>query len=134
MAKKNTMEFKKGDVQHHYFQLPEDAWFPGGLLWFAAKPAVDNDNSDAAAVINKSFDDTCVVDSDHDEFSGGFVTYELKFLPGDISNVSFEGGEKKKAYLGEFQYVSSLGEPETFPSDDEFIDVVVYADIKRGTA
>lgn len=134
MAKKNTMEFKKGDVQHHYFQIAEDAWFPGGLLWFAAKPAVDNDNTDASAVINKSFDDTKIVGPDHDEYDGAFVTYELKFMPTDIVNVSFEDGEKKKNYLGEFQYVSSLGEPETFPSDDEFIDVVIYADIKRGTA
>lgn len=129
------MEFKRGDVQHHYFQISESAWFPGGLLWFAAKPAVDNDNSDVAAVINKSFDDTCVVDDTHDEWDAGFVTYELKFIPADISaTVTYENGEKVKSYLGEFQYITSLGEPETFPADDEFIDVKIYADLKRGVA
>jgi hypothetical protein len=130
------MDFKKGDLQTHYFQLPLEAWTPGGTLWFAAKPDPDNDASDSAAVINKSFGDADIVgalDDDNAEYTVGFVTYRLTFEPTDV-NVSFDGGDKNKHFLGEFEFVSSVGEPESFPSDDQFIDVIVYADIKRGTA
>lgn len=132
-----TMDFKKGDAQTHYFQMPTTAWTAGGLLWFAAKPAVDNDAADAAAVINKSFNDSTIVqvgDADAAEILVGYVTYRLVFNPADIINVSFESGESKKEYLGEFEFVSGTGVPESFPSDDDFIDVIIYADIKRGVA
>lgn len=134
MAQKATMEFKKGDGQTHYFAIPEDAWTPGGSLFFAAKPAVDNDATDAAAVINKEFTDSDIVGADHEEYVAGDVTYELSFLPGDITGVSFDNGEKKKKYLGEFQYVPDTGVPESFPGDDEYIEVLIYGDIKRGTS
>lgn len=132
-----TMDFKKGDAQTHYFQMPAESWTAGGLLWFAAKPAVDNDATDAATVINKSFNDSKIVnpgDQDDDQYLAGYVTYRLAFLPADIINVSFEDGESKKNYLGEFQFVSGTGVPESYPADDTFIDVIIYADIKRGVA
>lgn len=131
MAKKSTMEFKKGDANIHYFQIPSDSWTAGGLLWFAAKVKPDDDPTDAMAVINKNFDDTTIVDSSHEMYDASFVTYECEFLPGDIVNVSFADGSKKRTYMGEFQYVPTTGLPETFPGD-EFIDVIIYADIKRG--
>lgn len=128
------MEFKKGDGQTHYFQLPDDSWSAGGTLWFAAKEIPDNDATDANAVINKSFDDTKIVESGHEEYTSGFVTYELEFLPGDIVGVNFNNGESNKEYLGEFQFVPTTGIPETFPPNDEYIQVIIYADIKRGTS
>jgi hypothetical protein len=134
MAKKATMEFKKGDVNIHYFRISEDAWIAGGTLFFAAKPIVDNDNADASAVINKSFGDDKIVNNDHEEYEEGFATYELEFIATDITGVTFENGESSKKYLGEFQLVSALGEPESYPADNEFIEVVIFADIKRGTA
>ena len=134
MAQKTTIEFKKGDAQTHYFSLPEDAWTPGGVLFFAAKPAVDNDATDASAVIDKEFNDANIVAPGHDEYEDGFVTYELSFFPGDIVNVNFSNGEKRKKYLGEFQYVPDTGEPESFPGNDDYIEVFIYGDIKRGTS
>lgn len=133
MAKKSTIEFKKGDATTHYFQMPLDSWTPGGSLFFTAKTKPDDDVTDAAAVIDASFGDAAIVDSSHEEYDAEFVTYELGFVPGDIVNVSFADGSKKRSYMGEFQFVPTTGLPETFPGDD-FIDVVIYADIKRGTA
>ena len=134
MANKIEMAFKKGDQQIHYFQIPVDSWFPGSVLWFAAKQIVDNDNTDGAAVINKSFTDLDIVDNTHDMYDGQYKTYELEFVPGDTSSVTFANGAKFNKYLGEFQLVSPTGEPESYPSDDSFIEVKVYADIKRGTS
>lgn len=127
-----VMEFKKGDLQVHYFQLPIESWVTGGTLWFTVKPQIDNDSSDAAAIINKSFDDTKVVLSDHEMYDALFATYELEFAPGDISNVTFEDGEKVRSYIGEFVHVGADGNPETFPANDDYISVKVYADVKRG--
>jgi len=134
MAQKATMEFKKGDGLTHYFAVEAASWTPGGTLFFAAKQEVDNDATDAAAVINKSFTDANIVASDHEEYDADFVTYELAFVPGDITNVSFTDGEKKQKFLGEFQFVPTTGLPESFPADDEYIEVIIYADIKRGTS
>lgn len=128
MANKITMEFKKGDRTIHYFKLPIADYSVGGTLFFAAKAGVDNDATDAAAIIDKSFDDT-VVDTD-----ATYATWTLEFDPGDITGVNFSNGEKKKTFLGEFQFVDSDGNPNTFPSDDNFIEVIVYADIKRGVS
>ena len=126
-----TMEFKRGNDLTHYFQLPVDSWVPGGLLWFTAKPAVDNDNTDANAVINKSFDDSKVITSDDSEYLADYVTYRLEFAPSDVTNVSFSDGAKKNEYLGEFTIVSALGTEETYPGDDNYIKTIIYADIKR---
>lgn len=133
MANKIPMEFKKGDAVTHYFQMPIDSWTAGGKLFFAAKADPDDDNTDALAVIDKPFEDDAVVDSDHEMYDPLFATYELKFDPGDVT-VSFSDGAKKKKFLGEFQYVPTTGEPETFPGGDDFLEVIVYADIKRGTS
>lgn len=131
MAKKSTMEFKKGDANTHYFQMLEDSWNAGSALFFAAKTKPDDDATDAAAVINKEFDDSAIVDSSHEMYEAGWVTYQLDFEPSDITNVSFADGSKKRTYLGEFQYVPTTNLPNTFPGDDEFIEVIIYADIRR---
>lgn len=132
MANKVTMKFKRGDDLFQYFQIPTASFVAGGTLHFTAKPAVDNDNTDAAAVIDKSFLDSDIVDSSHDEYESGFETYEMAFTLEDITNVTFSNGEKAKKYLGEFQIVGADGKVESFPNDDNFIEVIIYADIKRG--
>lgn len=134
MASKPTMEFKKGDNLTHYYQMPADSWDAGGTLFFAAKPEVDNDATDAAAVIDKSFDDTTIVGSGHEFYDADYVTYQLDFVPGDITGVSFSNGEKKKKYLGEFQFVANDGKVTSDPNNDNFVEVIIYADIKRGTS
>lgn len=127
------MEFKYGDNQTHYFRIPESAYNPGGTLYFVAKPEVDNDPTDARAVINKSFTDAAIIEPDHDEYVEGKVTWELAFGPTDIKSIDFEGA-KSMSFLGEFS-TTTAGTPTrrlSYPADDNFIDVTVYADIKRG--
>lgn len=126
------MHFKRGDGLTHYFQIPISSWSAGGKLFFAAKPTVDDDITDAAAVIDKEFTDSDIVDSSHEMYDADYTTYELSFIPGDIVSITF-GTDKRKKYLGEFQFVPVSGVPETFPGDDDYIDVIIYADIKRGT-
>lgn len=126
-----TMNFKKGDSITHYFRLPTASWSAGGALFFAAKSAPDDDATDGAAVIDKEFSDSDIVTIGHDEYLVGFVTYALNFLAADTSAVSFADGSKKKKYLGEFQFVPTDNQPQSFPGDDDFIEVIVYADIKR---
>lgn len=134
MAQKSTMTFKKGDDLTHYYQMPADSWSAGGTLFFTAKPEVDNDVTDANAVIDKSFDDSDIVDDTHEFYDEDYVTYQLEFAPGDITGVNFTDGEKKKKYLGEFQFVSDAGKVTSDPNDDNFIEVIIYADIKRGVS
>lgn len=133
MAKKSTIEFKKGDSTLHYFGFPADSWSPGGTLFFAAKPQPDDDVTDGSAVIDVHFDDTAIIDSSHEFYDSAFVTYELEFLPDDIKNVSFADGAGRRIYDAEYQYIPANGYPETFPGNDQFLEAVIYADIKRGT-
>ena len=128
MANKTTMEFKKGDNVNHSFKLPIGDYTTGGTLYFTAKPAVDNDATDAAAVIDKSFTDSDVTED------STYATWALAFEPGDITGVNFSNGEKAKKYLGEFQWVESDGTVHSYPADDNFIEVIIYADIKRATS
>lgn len=121
------MEFKRGDNITHTFSMPADAWSAGGTLFFAAKPVVDDDTTDASAAIDVSFDDTVVTDD------GTNKKYTCAFVPTDTSSIDM-GGSKEVKLLGEFQWVSSTGEVSTFPGNAQFLDVIVYADIKRETA
>lgn len=123
------IEFKRGDAATHYFKIPTANWTAGGTLWFAAKPAVDADATDAAAVINKSFTDSVVTD----ETINGVAhkKYTLAFVAADTANVTFTDGTTKNKYKGEFQFVPTSGAPVSFPADDKYIEVLVYADIKR---
>jgi hypothetical protein len=125
------IEFKKGDGATHYCKIPAANWSAGGKLFFAAKALPDNDASDAEAVINKTFTDSVV----SDETIGGvaYKTYTLAFVGADTGSIDMQG-KKKRKFLGEFQFVPASGQPVSFPADDDFIDVIVYADIKRATA
>lgn len=132
MQQNLIMEFKRGDGLTHYFQVPEDSYEAESKLFFAAKPQPDDDTDDLSAVIDKEFGDSDIVDDTHEEYVEGLVTYELAFVPNDIT-VSFADGSTNKRYLGEFQYIPAGGFPSSSPEDDNFIEVIVYADIKRGT-
>lgn len=128
---KAKIEFKKGDGITHTFLIPADQWSSGGKLFFAAKSVPDNDSTDSVAVIDKSFTDSVVTDT---TVSGtAYKVYTLTFVAADTADVNFSDGSKKKRYLGEFQFVPATGEPTTIPGSDDFLDVIVYADIKRGT-
>lgn len=128
MANKVTMTFKKGDNTNHVFKMPIDDYSAGGTLFFAAKEDPDNDVTDAAAVIDVSFTDSAVTTD------ATYATWALAFIPANLSGINFIDGEKKKTYIGEFQFVDSGGIVSTFPSDDNFIEVIIYADVKRAVS
>jgi hypothetical protein len=123
-------ELKKVDGATHYAYIPAANWSSGGKLFFAAKEKPDNDGTDALAVINKSFTDSVVTDETVD--SVAYKKYTLAFVAADTGSIDMQG-KKKRKFLGEFQFVPSGGEPTTWPGDDQFLDVIVYADIKRST-
>lgn len=118
------IEFKRGDGVTHYFVMPTASWSAGGKLRFVAKPTVDDDTLDAAAVIYRQFTDSVAVNN------GTNVTYTCYFPPSDTSGISM-GALTQKEYVSEFQWTSSGGVPSTFPGDDKFIACVVYADLAR---
>lgn len=121
----SKIEFKRGDTITHTFIMPTSSWSPGGTLFFTAKPAVDDDLTDANAVINVSFSDSVAVND------GTNVTYTMTFLPAATAAIA-SNGETSIDYLGEFQYVNGTS-VSTFPGNDKYIDVIVYFDIRRAT-
>lgn len=122
------MEFVRGDGANHTFSMPTANWTPGGRLFFAAKTAIDDDNTDAAAVIQGDWDD----DATTDVTIGGvaYKRYACYFPPSATNTILSEGAESAE-YLGEYQFVPSGGDPVTFPAKDPKIDVILYFDIKR---
>lgn len=122
------LEFSRGDAIHHNFLLPAVNWSAGGKLFFAAKPAIDDDDSDTAAVIDQHWDDTAVSDT----VIGGvaYKQYDCYFPPSATSEID-SGGADSQEYLGEFQYVPSSGLPQTYPANNQKIDAIVYFDVKR---
>lgn len=122
------MKFKKGDHRTHLFKLPIADYTTGGTLYFAAKEVPDNDVTDAAAVINKSFTDADVTTN------ATHAIWTCAFDPDDISGVNFEDGEDEKEFKGEFQWVEDDGTRHSYPDNNSYIQVIVYADIKRGPA
>lgn len=126
----NIIEFSRGDAANHSFSIPTSAWTSGGRLFFAAKPAIDDDNTDAAALINQSWDDTVVTD-----VTIGGVAYKKYacYFPASATNSIPSGGALTAEYLGEFQFVPSGGDPITFPATGDKLSCIVYFDVKRKT-
>lgn len=118
------IEFKRGDTITHTFSMPTSSWSAGGKLFFTAKPAVDDDLTDASAVINKSFTDASTVND------GTNVTYTCLFVPADTNSIAMAGATKVD-YKAEFQWVSASGAVSSFPGNDKFLDAVIYADLRR---
>lgn len=123
------MEFKKGDGVTHYFYMPADSWTAGGTLFFIAKNEITD--LDAAAIIDEEFSDSVVTDETGDD-NVAYKKYTLYFAPSVTSGIAM-GTAKKRKLFGEFQWVSSGGVPSSFPGNDDFIDVIVYADLRNAT-
>lgn len=124
----STIAFTRGDQANHSFSIPASSWSAGGRLFFAAKPAVDDDNTDANAVINYSWDDSAV--SNVTINGVAYKKYACVFPPSATNSIASNGATSAD-YLGEFQYVPLSGIPVTFPADDNKLDTIVYFDIKR---
>lgn len=118
------MEFKRGDDVQHFFELPIASYQAGGTLTFIAKPVVDNDSSNTAAVIQRDFDDTAA------DVSTTAAIWTLDFPPADTLGIVYEDGASSRQFLGEFQYTQSNGQIKSFPGNNDFIEVVVFGDIK----
>ena len=134
------MDFTRGDAAYHYFAIPATSWVAGGKLFFAAKPVIDDDNTDANALIQCNWTDSSVSDIAVGELLGDGVTpatvpmkqYACTFPPSATNSIISNGAESAD-YLGEFQYVPPSGVPVTYPATSPKIDAKLWFDIKRET-
>ena len=124
----SKIEFSRGDGANHTFSIPTSSWVAGGKLFFAAKPAIDDDVTDANALIQGNWDDSVVTNV---TISGVAYKQYACYFPPSATNSIVSGGASSADYLGEFQYVPASGIPITFPATDQKLDAVVYFDIKR---
>jgi hypothetical protein len=124
------IEFVRGDGNHHTFSLPASSWSAGGRLFFAAKPVIDDDNTDSNSVINGDWGDEVVTDILIRDVP--YKQYACYFPP-SATNSTLSDGAGEIDYLGEFQWVPLGGDPVTFPPTDEKLDCVLYFDVKRKT-
>jgi hypothetical protein len=124
----NQIDFTRGDAVTHTFSMPADAWSSGGTLRFMAKPVIDDDNTDGAAVISQEWNDTVVTD-----VTIGGVAYKQYacYFPPSATNSIDSGGAQSAQYLGEFQWTNASGIPTTFPAADPKLACIVYFDVIR---
>jgi hypothetical protein len=126
----STIEFTRGDAANHSFSIPTSSWTGGGKLFFAAKPAIDDDSTDTNALIQGNWNDSAVIDTVVNGIA--YKKYACYFPPSATNSIPSNGAGSID-YLGEFQYVPLSGDPVTFPATDDKIDVKLYFDIKRKT-
>lgn len=127
----SKLAFPRGDGITHTCTIDAALWSAGGTLFFAAKPAIDDDLTDAAAVIEGTFTDANVANVTIDGVA--YKQYTCHFPPSATIGIQSNGAKSAK-YLGEFEFVPLSGEPKTYPEDNKKIQVVVNFDVKRGTA
>lgn len=125
----SVIVFSRGDGAHHTFAIPATSWAAGGTLLFAAKPAIDDDNTDANALINFSWNDSNLM-SDVVVNGVTYKKYKCDF-PGSATNSIPSGGAASADYLGEFKYVPLTGDPITAPATDQKLDCIVYFNVKK---
>lgn len=126
----SKIEFTRGDGAYHTFSIPTASWTAGGKLFFAAKPVIDDDNTDAASVINGEWEDAAVTDV---VINGVAYKQYNCYFPPEATNSIVSNGASSADYLGEFQLVPASGIPVTFPASDQKLDAIVYFDVKRKT-
>lgn len=124
------IEFVRGDGITHTLAIPTDSWSAGGRLYFAAKPLIDDDITDAAAVIQGDWGDEAV--SDVTIKGVEYKQYTCYFPPSATNSIESNGAPSAE-YLGEFQWVPAGGDPVTFPASDQKLECIVYFDVKRKT-
>lgn len=126
----NIMEFVRGDGANHTFAMPASSFSAGGHLFFAAKTAPDDDNTDALAFILGDWTDSSVIDV---VVAGiAYKKWACHFPPAATNSIVSNGAGSLEL-LGEFEFVPLAGDPITFPPTDDKIPVVVYFDLKRKT-
>lgn len=118
------VKLKRGDTRSIYVTFPADIAPSGSVVYFMAKPAPDDDINDESAAINKYTTDFESVDN------GKKVRYHLRITPADTAMVKTSGAGSVKL-RGEFEIRTPGGEVYSIPDNDKYIDVIVYADIRR---
>lgn len=126
-----TISLKRGDNNEFYVKYPEDLWSEGGTLFFMAKPEPDNDATDAEAVIDKSYTDSDIVDENDPQNEEGYVVYKCTVDPDNTNGIEVDENTSRVTLSGEISYKNAAGDVASFPQDDNFIQVIVYADIRR---
>lgn len=124
------IEFARGDGNHHTFAIPADEWSSGGRLFFAAKQVIDDDLTDALAVIDHNWGDEAVSDIEIDGVA--YKEYACYFPPNKTSGIPSNGATSAE-FLGEFQWVPNGGDPLTTPPNADKLRCIVYFDVKRKT-
>lgn len=134
----NTINFKRGDPVTHFFYMPQTSWSSGGHLRFMAKPVVDDDNTDAAAVITAEWTDsaTSVITAGSLLSDGktvatqNMIQYACAFTGAETTNIP-SGGAPSLKYIGEFQWTDASGNTSTFPGGLPNLECIVNFDIVR---
>lgn len=124
------IEFTRGDGHNHKFRMPASSWSSGGRLFFAAKQIIDDDTTDALALIQGDWGDEAV--SDVTVNGVAYKEYACTFPPSATSSIP-SGGAGSLELLGEFQWVPLSGVPVTFPPNDQKLEAIIYFDVKRKT-
>jgi hypothetical protein len=124
----NVIEFTRGDAVTHTFSMPTSAWSSGGHLRFMAKPVIDDDPTDAAAVISQEWTDTVVTDV---VLNGVAYKQYACYFPPSATNSIVSNGAPSANYQGEFQWVNASNIPVTFPATSPKLNCIVYFDVIR---
>ena len=127
----DLIEFTRGDGAHHALYIEASSWSSGGKLLFAAKPAVDDDATDAAAEIKWSWTDSAVTDVTVNGIA--YKKYACYFPYTVIDDIVSNGAEDAD-YLAQFKFVPiGGGDPITFPANG-FLDAKVYFNVNNRTS
>jgi hypothetical protein len=129
MAVTPILQLTRGSGATRTVSIPISLYVSGSTLRFTAKPFPDNDLTDGAAVINKT---TTTADTTTNPL---YAIYVLTFVPSDTSAITFDttSGQTQIIYVGQLKYTPLGGEPIYFPGTNQYIKVIVDADIPRET-
>lgn len=123
------MDIKRGDNVNKTLAVPLSIYKAGMKIYFMAKLAVDDDQTDTRAIIKKILEDTGIEENN----SRGVACriFKLSLKPGATDNIKLDG-ENKIKLLGEFEIRYTDGRVLSIPNNDKFIKITIYSDIRRG--
>lgn len=107
MASKKIWSMYRGDYKTRKIVVPAGTYTVGGRLLFAVKQQYDNDESDAAAIIDKEYTDSDIVET----LTNGDKVYLLVINKADTHNVPIT---EPTDYIGEIRYINATGRPTTY--------------------
>lgn len=120
---------KRGDTCTLTLTIGKTLYSPGQIVSFTAKKEYDNDPTNSKALILKTYGDESIISQDENK-----VVYSCAINPEDTQNIEIplKRGRGALKLIGEYQIKNGNGVVRTFPSGNEFIDIIIYPDIKMG--